>query len=116
MATAADAQTLLGVIGCNWCNIPLGLLPYVTLAVAIDIGTDMPVPTEPNELMAQAACLCKIPAGEVAYAQLAILIDVVNGDPVPSDPNEILAEATCLHCISAGLLPYVTLEVMRNLS
>jgi hypothetical protein len=46
---------------------------YAILAAAINISNGMPVPTNPNELMAQAACLRCIPEGLLPYAILEAL-------------------------------------------
>lgn len=92
------------------------MIDYAILAAAIDIGNGMPIPTDPNALLAQTRCLsCLITAGELPYVTLAVLIDLANGTPVPTDPQALITEADCLKCIPIGMVPYAILEALRNL-
>lgn len=68
MATADQAQALIDKAKCYECKIA-GMAPYALLAAALDKANGQPVPSDPDDLLAEASCLeCVIPAGMVPFA------------------------------------------------
>jgi hypothetical protein len=49
MATRAEAQALLSRLGCDWCLIPAGLVPYAIISMAHSISNGIPAGVPADE-------------------------------------------------------------------